>query len=280
MVTQDSQTIVITGASDGIGAAAAGQLHRLGHKVIIVGRSIDKTKAVAGELQAPYYIADFSKLDDVRKLAEKLRANHPDITVLANNAGGVFGKRQLTVDGFELTMQVNHLAHFLLTNLLLSILVRNKAIVINTSSVAHSLFSDFDITDLNMANKYTPNKAYGNAKLENILFTKELQRLYGSAGISAVAFHPGNVATSFASNSSSWLRFIYHSPLRRFARLLTPEDGAKTLVWLATSKPGSDWKPGEYYIKKKLVKTSTMANDPSLATELWQRSVKISGLNS
>ncbi len=266
------KTIVITGASDGIGRAAAKMLKSQGAEVVIVGRSADKTQAVAQELGVVYFVADFAKLHEVRELAQKLQAAYPRIDVLVNNAGGIFSNRELTVDGFEKTMQVNHLAHFLLTNLLLDTLIASKAVIINTSSVAHKLFAKLDINDINMENNYSENSAYGNAKLENILFTKELNRRYGAQGIAAVAFHPGNVATSFASESSSILRFLYQTPLKHFSGLLTPEKGAETLVWLASTEPGKDWQLGQYYVKKKPAKTSAMANDDTVALSLWEQS--------
>ncbi|MEO9179565.1 MAG: SDR family oxidoreductase [Candidatus Saccharimonadales bacterium] len=269
------KTIIITGASDGIGLEAARQLKARGANVVIVGRSPQKTKAAAKELEAPYYIADFSKLSQVRQLAASIRQDYPKIDVLVNNAGGVFGKRQVTEDGYELTMQVNHLAHFLLTNLLMDVLLASQATVISTSSVANSRFSDLDIDDLNMEKKFTANKAYGNAKLENILFTKELARRYGSKGLSAVAFHPGNVATNFASQSGGILKLIYHSPFKKLFRLITPAKGADTVVWLATTRPGKDWTTGQYYVKRKIAKASPLAYDPVLARSLWEQSASM-----
>ena len=268
----NNKTVVITGASDGIGLEAARQLKSQGANVVVIGRSPEKTEAVGQELGVPYYITDFAKLDEVRTLAASLRKEYPRIDVLVNNAGGVCGKRELTVDGFEKTMQVNHLAHFLLTNLLMDVLVASKAIVINTSSAANSLFSDFDIDDLNMEKKFNTNKAYGNSKLENILFTKELDRRYGSEGISAVAFHPGAVATNFASESNGFFRFLYHSPLKKLAGLISPAKGADTLIWLATTEPRKVWIPGEYYVKRKVTKANDKAYDPDLAKSLWKQS--------
>lgn len=126
------KTIVITGASDGIGAAAAGRLHRDGHRIVLVGRSPQKTEAVARELRADHFIADFTRLADVRTLAAELDASYPNIDVLANNAGGIFGDRSKTIDGFEKTFQVNHLAPFLLTTLL-----RDKLIASSASVMKH-----------------------------------------------------------------------------------------------------------------------------------------------
>ncbi|RWZ59179.1 SDR family NAD(P)-dependent oxidoreductase [Labedella populi] len=273
------RTIVITGASDGIGAAAARRLSRDGHALVIVGRSREKTNAVADELGADRYVSDFAELDQVRDLASALRQNHPRIDVLANNAGGVFGDRTRTVDGFEKTLQVNHLAPFLLTNLLIDTLLASRATVIATSSAAARLFSRLDIDDLDTEQGFSANRAYGNAKLENILFTRELERRYGDRGLAAVAFHPGTIATGFASETTSLMRFVYRTPLRRVL-LQGPETGAEQLVWLATSSPGTDWEPGEYYEKRSIAKTSTQAYDGMLAERLWEESARRVGLSA
>jgi NAD(P)-dependent dehydrogenase (short-subunit alcohol dehydrogenase family) len=268
------KTMVITGASDGIGAEAARQLHKQDANVVIVGHSPEKTKAIADELHSKYYIADFTRLSDVRKLAADLCKDFPRIDVLANNAGGIFGKREVTVDGHEKTMQVNHLAHFLLTNLLMDNLIASRATVINTSSVANRIYGKLDINDIEVENGYTSAKAYGNAKLENILFTKELHKRYNNVGISTAAFHPGNVASNFANDTDSRMRYIYRTPLRRLF-LIKPTKAADTLVWLATSTPGKDWQSGEYYEKHKISKNiNPMATDPELARKLWEQSAK------
>ena len=273
-----AKTIVITGASDGIGAAAARQLKASGHLVVVVGRSPQKTAAVANEIKAPFLTANIADLREVRSLAHSLLAEYPRIDVLANNAGGIFGTREKTVDGFEKTFQVNHLAPFLLTHLLCQRLISSQATVINTSSVAAKLWGKIDLKDLNNDSNIGPRKTYGDAKLANILFTRELERRYGSQGISAVAFHPGTVATNFASDSTSWIRFAYHSPIRRLAGLITPEMGAKQLVWLAESEPKVDWKPGEYYEKGKVSKTNMQASDANFAREFWDVSAAMLGI--
>src|ERR1700761_5647205 len=146
-----TKVIIITGASDGIGAAAADQLVRKGHQVAIVGRSPSKTKAVASRLSIDSYLADFTDLGQVRTLAATLAARYPTIDVLENNAGGIFGTREVTTDGHEKTFQVNHLAPFLLTSLLLPTLIRSKASVLNTSSTANKNFGKLDIDDLDAA---------------------------------------------------------------------------------------------------------------------------------
>lgn len=272
------RTIVITGASDGIGAAAARVLAATGDHVVIVGRSPQKTAAVAAELGVASYVADFARLDEVRELAATLLAEHPRIDVLANNAGGIMGDRTETIDGHEKTFQVNHLAPFLLTTLLLDRLVDSQARVITTSSVANRLFGHLEIDDLDARTGYRPNKAYGDAKLANILFTRELSRRYSPAGISAASFHPGGVATNFAADSTSPMRIVYTSVLKRL--LISPEKGADTLVWLATSEPGSQWVSGEYYEKRKIAKANAQASDADLARELWDRSAAMVALAS
>jgi NAD(P)-dependent dehydrogenase (short-subunit alcohol dehydrogenase family) len=277
-LTDTARTIIITGASDGIGAAAARRLARDGHTVVVVGRSREKTDAIADEIGADRFVSDFADLGQVRTLASALREAYPRIDVLANNAGGIFGDRTRTVDGFEKTLQVNHLAPFLLTGLLLDTLVASRATVIATSSLAARMFSRLDIDDLDDDRDPSANRAYGNAKLENILFTRELQRRYGDRGLSAVAFHPGTIATGFASDSTSIMRFIYQTPLRRLV-LSGPETGAEQLVWLATTTPGVDWEPGEYYEKRRITKTSMQAYDGVLAEALWEESARRVGLD-
>jgi len=273
----ENKTIIITGASDGIGAVAAKELHDKGATVVIIGRSPEKTKKVADEMGADYFTADFSRLDDVRELAKKLNKAYPKIDILINNAGGVFGKRELTVDGYEKTLQVNHLAPFLLTNLLIDTLVKSKATVINTSSVANSVFAKLNIQDLNLEKGYSPNRAYGNAKLANILFTQELHKRFHEKGIATVAVHPGNIATNFASESRSMLRFVYRTALAKYV-LDTAEKGAGPLVWLATSRPDIDWQSGEYYDKYKVGKVNSIAKQPGISEQLWTLSKDYTGL--
>lgn len=267
-------TVIITGASDGIGAAAARILKNKGHDVVIVGRSKQKTTKVANELSVPYHLADFSRLSEVKRLAKELE-NYGPISVLANNAGGIFGDRTVTEDGFELTFQVNHLAPFLLTKLLLPQLISGKAKVIQTASVAANLFvgKDFDVKDINVENEFKPQKAYGYGKLENVLFTRELNLRYAGEGISAVAFHPGIVRTSFASDTSTWfLKLAYRTPLKYLATI-SVKSGAKPLVSLIEGKPSKDWQPGEFYTEK-LTPMKLDFQDPegSTAKELWSRS--------
>lgn len=265
----EPRTIVITGASDGIGAAAAGQLKARGHHVVLVGRSPEKTAAVARELDTPSHVADFADLDQVRDLAAELLANHPRIDVLANNAGGVFGQES-TKDGFDKTFQVNHLAPFLLTHSLMDRLVQSDATVIQTSSAAHRLFGHLDLDDLDNSRNWSANKAYGDGKLANVLFTRELHRRFHDQGINSVAFHPGVIRTNFANDTPSLMRFVYRTPL---ARLLTGVDtGGGRLTWLADGTPGETWDPGRYYENNSLGPINPQVKDTALAQGLWERS--------
>ncbi len=272
------QTIVITGASDGIGAAAARRLKADGHEVVLVGRSASKTEAVAAELGAASYVADFSELAEVRALADRLAQAYPRIDVLANNAGGIMGHRQLSVDGFELTFQVNHLAPFLLTNLLLPTLITSRAKVIQTASIAARMFGHVDVDDLQLERGYSPDRAYGNGKLENILFTRELDTRHGADGIAAAAFHPGIVGTSFASDTTHPMRFVYHTPVIRNLFTISPARGARGLLWLVANEPRTTWPTGEYFERNHVARSNPQARDPQLAAALWDRSAELVGL--
>jgi NAD(P)-dependent dehydrogenase (short-subunit alcohol dehydrogenase family) len=271
------RTIVITGASDGIGAVAARRLAAAGERVVVVGRSPAKTERLAAQIGAPAYVADFADLAQVRELASRLQADQPRIDALVNNAGAVMGEFTRTVDGFEQTLQVNHLAPFLLTHLLLERLTAARATVITTASTAGRRLGHLDLADLDNARNYDPLKAYGDAKLANVLFTRELHRRSGAEGIAAVAFHPGNVATNFAAGTTSSWRFVYGTPLRHVL-LISPRRGARPLLRLAQGVPGADWQPGEFYVKDKAASSGPQDHDADLARALWDRSADLLGL--
>lgn len=264
-------TIIITGASDGIGAASARQLKALGRQVVLVGRSRSKTEALARELEAPYHVADFSKLREVRDLASEL-SRYERIAVLANNAGGIMGERETTEDGFEKTFQVNHLAPFLLTRLLLDKLKDSQTKVIQTASFAANFYGgSFDLEDLNHERSYKPESAYGEGKLANILFTRELHRRYHTQGIAAVAFHPGVVRSAFASDTTHPMRFLYHTPLK-YLLTISPESSGKRLTALALGRPGLDWSSGEVYNKKRIMPVRFRDPEGLIARGLWDKS--------
>ena len=277
------KTILITGASDGIGAASVRQLAGHGHRLLITGRSKEKTEALALETGAKSFIADFTKLDDVRRLAAEVQAelNGAGLDVLANNAGGIFGDPVKTIDGNEKTFQVNHLAQFLLTELLMPNLLAAKggASVINTSSIANRIFGKIDLDELNNDKKLSANKAYGDGKLANILHARGLQARYGNKGLSTVSFHPGNVATNFASDTTSIMRLFYQTPLKKL-NLISAEKGGANLTWFIEGTPGVTWQIGAYYDQQKLsTKVNPQASDDALVEGLWKRSMALVGLS-
>ncbi|WP_318387384.1 SDR family NAD(P)-dependent oxidoreductase [Microbacterium maritypicum] len=247
-----------------------------------MGRSEEKTRAVAAETGAAWFTADFARLDDVRALATKIAEAVGDggIHVLANNAGGIFGDQTPTVDGFEKTMQVNHLAPFLLTNLLRPQLLKAEGAVINTSSIAHRLFGHLDVDDLDNHRRFSANKAYGDAKLANVLFAKSLHTKFHADGLSAVAFHPGTVQTNFASDSSSIMRLLYRTPLKHLM-LIGADKGGATLRWFIEGTPDETWFSGAYYDERQLTaKVNPQVDDAALAEALWQRSAELVGIPS
>jgi NAD(P)-dependent dehydrogenase (short-subunit alcohol dehydrogenase family) len=263
-------TVVITGASAGIGAAAAGLFAARGATVAVVGRSPEKTAAVAARIGGRAHVVDYGSLADVRRLAAELLATYERIDVLANNAGAVFVRRRTSADGHEMTFQVNHLAPFLLTTLLLDRLTAG-ARVINTGSStyrgAHLNIKDLDGT----RGRYRPLAAYGSSKLATILFTRELAR---RTAVTATAFHPGGVATD-VTRDNRFLHTLLSSPLGRFATgmTLTPEQGAEPLVRLATVP---DPEPGAYYHRlTREDPRNPQARDPDLARALWDRSAEL-----
>jgi NAD(P)-dependent dehydrogenase (short-subunit alcohol dehydrogenase family) len=268
-----SRTIVITGASDGIGAAAARQLRQNGDNIVVVGRSQSKTAAMAAELDADHFVVDFADLSQVRALAQKLSSQYPRIDVLLNNAGGMSTNICMTPDGYEQTYQVNYLAPFLLTTELMDVLLESRATVVNTTSSSHKLVFRATVDDLENTAKRRPSTAYALTKLAIVLFTRELHRRHHAGGLSVATVHPGYVSSNFGHASGSRLLVFVqrHTPSELYTS--TTDEGADQLVWLASSAPGVDWTPGEYYSKRKIAKASRLANNPRLAAELWDRTL-------
>jgi NAD(P)-dependent dehydrogenase (short-subunit alcohol dehydrogenase family) len=276
--------VIVTGASDGIGAAAAVELARHGDHVVIVGRSPEKTQAVAQRVKAAagepveMHCADFARLEQVRALGATLAAAHPRIDVLVDNAGqSTAGERTVTEDGYELTFQVNHLGPFLLTHLLRASLVSAAGRVIVTSSSAGTApQATLDLEDLNSERSYRPFTAYARSKLANVLFASELAARWAVDGVSAASFHPGLVRTNFFEGGNLPTRLVTRSPLRLLLR--SPEHGADTLVWLATSVPGADWVSGGYYSDRRPARPHAQAGDPDVAARLWELSADLVGV--
>ncbi|MEI4270460.1 SDR family NAD(P)-dependent oxidoreductase [Klenkia sp. LSe6-5] len=270
----------MTGASDGIGAAAARRLHRDGWRVVVVGRSPAKTDAVADELQAQghpddhreveRHVADFARLDDVRALGAALAERHPRIDVLANNAGASFPRRTTTGDGFETTFQVDHLGGYLLTRLLEEPLRAARGRVVTTSSFMHRfgpLPRHLTLRSVQDVRPYLGTLAYGRAKTLNALFTRELARRW-APDVVATCYSPGTVATSFGARSGGISGLAWKLGLPRFSR--TPAEGADTLVWLATTDDG--WRNGGFHADRSAGLTMPWATDDRRARDLWQLS--------
>jgi NAD(P)-dependent dehydrogenase (short-subunit alcohol dehydrogenase family) len=272
MANLKDKTIVVTGGTLGIGEAAARALRKTGARVVITGRS-PGSEALAKEMDCEFIRADYSRLSDVRALAQALLARCPRIDVLANNVGGVMNERTVTEDGHEKTFQVNHLAGFLLTELLRERLEASGATVINTASAAHH-WGHLRLDDLENARHYLALRAYGTAKLMNILHARELNRRFKN--VRGVSFHPGSVATGFARAGSALVQLLYTFPLKNIF-LISPERGADTLVWLASSEAGKDWQAGEYYYKRRPGGRTRQARSEELARELWDASARMVG---
>jgi NAD(P)-dependent dehydrogenase (short-subunit alcohol dehydrogenase family) len=261
--------VVVTGASDGIGAATARALAAAGDDVVVVGRSPARTNAVADELGAARHVVDFADLAAVAALADRLAAEHPRLDVLVNNAGLVAGARTTTRDGHELTLQVNHLAPTLLALKLRGALAAARGRVVTTASAAAlGRQAAIDLDDLELTRGYRPLVAYARSKRANILMTGELARRWAGDAITATAAHPGLVGSSFGSAGSAPVR-LFMAATRRFLR--TPERGADTLVWLA-SAPEGEWESGGYYADRKPTRAP---RDPQLAAALWDRTVEL-----
>jgi len=274
---------VITGGTDGIGKAAAYGLAVQGARLLVHGRDPDKGARAVAELRArsanpaiEFVQADFSSLADVRRLAAVVMERTPHVDVLVNNAGGIFVKRSLSKDGYEMTFAVNHLAPFLLTHLLDNALKSaGQARIVTTSSHAHRGASiPFD--DLQATRKYSAMGAYGTSKLANILFTRALARRLQGTTVTATCLHPGFVRTSFGRDfdGSPILNGIFKLA-SRFAR--TPEKGAQTVIYLAIS-PQVQGASGGYYFDCKLTPPSAAAQDDAAAEHLWQVSERLVGI--
>jgi NAD(P)-dependent dehydrogenase (short-subunit alcohol dehydrogenase family) len=268
--------VVLTGATRGIGRAAAIELASRGAEVAIVGREQARVHEVAAEAAAAgggapvhEHVADLTLMSEVRALAEEIRQRHLHIDVLANNAGALFASRQETAEGFERTFALNHLAPFLLTNLLRDRLAGGR--VVTTASDAHKS-GRLDLDDLQSEKAFSAMRVYGTTKLCNILFTRELARR--APDLHANCFHPGVVRTGFGKNENGIWKVLttLGSPFFR-----SPERGARSLVWLALSDQAADMS-GEYIEDEKVATPSAQAQDDRLARGLWERSAELVGL--
>lgn len=287
MATQNTtslkgKTILITGATSGIGLEAALALTQRGADTVIVGRNPWRIEAAldyirhhshSGSVEALQ--ADFALQAQVRKLAADFRARHARLDVLINNAGRVYQRRTLTTDGMEATLAVNHLAAFLLTNLLLDMLVASApARVVNVASAMHR-HGELDLGDPAMAHGYSILKAYSRSKLANVLFTRALVQRLAGRGVTVNALHPGTVATRIWSGAPLWVRPFLGMYARLF--MLSPAKGGQRIVYLASSAEVQN-QSGLYFEKDRPVEPAASALDDALADALWQASTRWTGL--
>ena len=270
---------MVTGATSGIGKATAAALAGRGARVVLVSRDRSRGEAAAAELAAaggpaPWLeVADLASMGQVRTLADRLGALER-IDVLVNNAGLMAGQRRVTADGFDEVFAVNHLAPFLLTNLLLPKLTGSApARVITVTSDAHSA-AKLDLDDPSLEHGWDSWRSYANSKLANILFTRELARRLDGTGVTANCVHPGVVRTGFGRESKPLMRFGM-TLARPF--FLSPERGADTIVYLASS-PDVAGETGGYYVKRQRREPSAAARDDAAARKLWDISEKMTGL--
>jgi NAD(P)-dependent dehydrogenase (short-subunit alcohol dehydrogenase family) len=271
------KTVLVTGASDGIGAEAARVLAGRGATVLVTGRSAEKLRPVAEAVGTEPLVADFAKLDDVRHLAEQVQARAGTIDVLLNNAGGTFSPATRTADGHEPNFQINHLAPYLLTQLLKpQLAAAGGALVVNTSSIGN-LAGKVDLDDLDRERgRVIEFRAYGTGKLMNILFTRGIAQRWRGDGIVSVAVHPGPVGSSFGRDS--WfVGLVYRSPLKRLATISVP-DGAAPLVALAERGPDPEVN-GRYFSRfTPDGRENKQAKDQRLIDGLWERSAELVGV--
>ena len=275
----NGKVCVVTGATSGIGKAAATALARMGAQIVLVGRDQGRLEATAAEIGAnaavppKAEIADLASMEQVRALAGRL-GELERIEVVVNNAGLVLGERRVTEDGFEHVFAVNHLAPFLLTNLLLPKLTGSApARVVTVTSDAHSA-AKLDLDDPNLEHGWDSWRSYANSKLANILFTRELARRLDGTGVTANCAHPGVVRTGFGREGKPLLR-LGTTIARPF--FLSPERGADTIVYLASS-PDVAGETGGYYVKRQRREPSAAARDDAAARRLWDISEKLTGL--
>ena len=273
---------LITGCTSGIGRVTARELARLGATVVITARNqekliraIEKIQEESGSADVSGFAADLSAQDEVRSLAEKFQAQYNRLDVLINNAGAVYLRRSTSVDGIEMNFGGNHLAYFLLTNLLLDTLKKSApARIINVSSNAHE-GQVLDFEDLECQQNYQFMRAYGRSKLANILFTYEMDRRLQGSGVTANALHPGFVSTNMGANNG-WLVKVFLPLTRIWA--ISVDEGAETSIYLASS-PEVEAVSGKYFYKKQAVPSSRYSYDQAVAERLWQVSSELSGLD-
>ncbi len=279
-----TKTVVITGGTSGIGLAAALDLARQGYRIVLVARDPSRAEAtlkrirrISPEAGHTLHLGDLSRLADMKRVGAAIAAAEPRIDVLVNNAGAWFPERIVTEDGFEKTFALDHLSYFVLTDALLPALkAATPSRIVSTSSEGHR-FASLDFDDLQSARRYKGFVAYCRAKLCNVLFTRELARRLAGTGVTATCFHPGFVASRFGDESTGFGRTAFGLAKSLFA--ISPEKGAATLVYLATS-PAVAGQSGGYYAKQRQGKASGAGRDDIAARRLWDVSAQLTGVGA
>lgn len=279
--TLNGKTVLVTGATGGIGRVTAEALAKMGAQMVLVGRNAQKTadtvaavRQAAGNSKVDGLVADLSTQAGVRGLAEQFLARYDRLHVLVNNAGAFFMKREQSAEGLEMTFALNHLAYFLLTNLLLDTLKASApARIVNVSSMAHQ-GARLNLEDLQNERSFSGWSAYGQSKLANLYFTYELSRRLEGSGVTANALHPGFVATNFGKSNGGIFRSLFG--LFQMAAI-NPEEGAQTTIYLA-SAPEVQGVTGQYFDKKKAIRSSDVSYDAVIAKRLWEISEQMTGI--
>ena len=275
------KTVLITGGTSGIGKATAVALAAMGANVVVVGRNPERGEAAVEEIKAQSHsepvelvLADLSLKSEVRRLAKEFLERYDRLDVLVNNAGLVQSKRNETPDGIETTLAINHLAPFLLTNLLLETLEQSAPSRVITVSSEAQRWGNMDFEDLQSRRKYRGFPVYGMTKLANIMFTYELAERLSGTGVTANCLHPGSVGTNFGQNNRGPMALFFRT-FKPFMR--SPEQGADTLIWLASS-PEVDGVSGKYFSDRKEIEAKKVAYDPAARRRLWEISEDLTGL--
>ena len=281
MQTMSGKVVMVTGATSGIGKATAQALAEKGATVVIVGRNPEKSSAVAKEISkrsnnpaVEALIADMSELAEVRRISAQFKEKYGRLDVLINNAGAMYQERQVTSEGFELTFALNHLGSFLLTASLLDTLKASApARIINVASISHK-DAELDFDDLQSEKNYSAHQAYSRSKLANIMFTYELARRLARSGVTANVLHPGLLRTGFRDNlNRSSMQRIAEAIFMQVAAV-SPEYGARTSVYLASSAK-VEGLTGKYWYKEKPMQSSPASYNESTWTRLWDVSERM-----
>ena len=281
--TMTGRTVLVTGGTGGIGKATAAGLAALGARVAITGRDRGRADEAAADIRAAggpavdVFVADMSSQAEVRRLAAEVLAGLPRLDVLVNNVGGYWNTRRVTADGLDHTFALNHLAPFLLTNLLLDRLRQNAPTRVVTVSSGAQAMGRIDFADLQGERAYSGPRAYNQSKLANVLFTYELARRLEGSGVTANVLHPGVVRTAFGAEDPGTVQRLFVPLARMFMK--TPDQGATTSIHLA-SAPELEQVSGRYFVNSRPRRSSPRSYDDAVAARLWDVSCALTGIDT